>query len=135
MNISSPTSLKPPEPKSMPPNKPIVWTFSDALKEIRAIDPLIRERYKCFLALTGGVLVKGDSFKDLDLVLLPMNGDTCPDLEGAKQWLVSQWGELWYSATASFDQKFTPLVFQQYRNKKIDLITYATINSDSTKAN
>jgi hypothetical protein len=45
------------------------WTFEDALPIIRAIDPIAR-RCNFSLALRGGVLLRGESDRDLDLCFL-----------------------------------------------------------------
>lgn len=100
-----------------------IWKIEDALTLIREVEPGLKEHYNCFLGLCGGVLRKGHSTKDLDLILIPMNGDHKPDLDGAKKWLEKKWGERKHEGITGFNQQFLCLNFCQYRNMKIDLIT------------
>lgn len=51
-----------------------MWTLSQALELIRDLQPLVREE-KYHMLLGGGVLNKGESDKDLDLVFIPLNGE------------------------------------------------------------
>jgi hypothetical protein len=48
---------------------PTKWTFEDALPIIQAIDPIAR-RCNFYVALRGGVLLRGRSDSDLDLCFL-----------------------------------------------------------------
>lgn len=100
-----------------------LWTLESALKLIRSVEPTLKENHHCFLALCGGVLRKGESDKDLDLILVPMNGDVQPDLDGAKKYLDSIWGKREHEGITGFDQTYLPLNFSQWRELRIDLIT------------
>lgn len=54
-----------------------VWTMQSALELVRALQPMLHE-VRHHIALGGGVLNKGKSFKDLDLYVLPMGGPRTP---------------------------------------------------------
>lgn len=49
------------------------WTLPEALSLIRQLQPLIREK-NYHITLGGGVLNTGESDKDLDLFIVPLNG-------------------------------------------------------------
>ena len=90
-----------------------MWTIESALELIRTIEPQARERFHCFIGLCGGVVRNGSSDKDLDLMLIPMNGDETPHPRG----LVLFLGELLkveFKTVNSMHynrQKITPLAF------------------------
>jgi hypothetical protein len=72
------------------------WDLVHGLYVIRAIQPQIR-KYGFHVALAGGVLNKGESDKDLDLVFLPMGGfdrskDVC-DGDALLIYLSELWGQ------------------------------------------
>lgn len=49
-----------------------MWKLNDAIEEIKQLEPkLAAVGFHC--ALTGSVLYKGESIKDLDLVIYPHN--------------------------------------------------------------
>lgn len=51
-----------------------MWTLEQALKEIKNFEPKISAiGFHC--ALTGSVLYRGDSLKDLDLIIYPHKKD------------------------------------------------------------
>jgi hypothetical protein len=50
------------------------WTLDDALKTLRELNPKLQAHGYC-VALTGGVLFKGESAKDLDIVLYPLGSN------------------------------------------------------------
>lgn len=45
------------------------WTLDEGIEFVRKIETALRPRYHC--ALTGGVLFKGESSHDLDIVIFP----------------------------------------------------------------
>lgn len=51
-----------------------MWTLEEGLQVIRNIDPYVRDFGHC-CALTGGVLFKGVSDKDLDIIITPFEND------------------------------------------------------------
>lgn len=64
-----------------------------ALATIREIDPICR-KHGYFCGLTGGVLLKGESYKDLDIMLMPLNIEELPkDFDGLVKVLKEKWGE------------------------------------------
>lgn len=71
------------------------WTIEDGLNLIRAIQPEAR-RFGYHIALGGGVLNNGISYKDIDLYFLPLEN---PAINGGKAepkalavWLTEMWG-------------------------------------------
>lgn len=73
--------------------KPILWLLDDALFLVRKLQPDTRQ-FGYHLALGGGVLNAGLSFKDLDLYFLPLDDQTIPpDAENLLSWLFEQLGE------------------------------------------
>ena len=62
---------------------PTPWTLDEALAFIRGAEPEVRKRANCFLGLCGGVLRKGSSDKDLDLIIIPLNGMVAADVDEA----------------------------------------------------
>lgn len=52
------------------------WNLEDALSFIRTQQPLCMQA-GYYLALAGGVLNKGKSLNDLDLVAMPMTEESC----------------------------------------------------------
>ena len=57
------------------------WTLEQALEVVRKLDPLTR-RIGCFTGLTGSVLHKGRSEKDLDITVIPLDASKPIDLWG-----------------------------------------------------
>lgn len=49
-----------------------MWTLEEALTLIRELNPLLVEA-GWYFGLTGSVLIKGESVKDLDLIVFPLN--------------------------------------------------------------
>jgi hypothetical protein len=73
--------------------KPPMWTLDTALLVVRTLQPETRQ-FGYHLAMGGGVLNTGESFKDLDLYFLPLDDqDTAPDMDGLMTWLRSNWGD------------------------------------------
>lgn len=60
----------------------MMWTLEQGLEVLRRINPLVRP-HGYYTALTGGVLFKGESDKDLDIVLLPMGAQLSWDMRAA----------------------------------------------------
>ena len=52
-----------------------MWTLTEGVALCQELDPLLRS-YNAFIALSGSVLHKGWSTKDLDLVIIPLK-QTC----------------------------------------------------------
>lgn len=72
--------------------KPIMWTLEDARIIIEELQPLSR-LFGFHLALGGGVLNLGRSYKDLDLYFLPLDSDADKtDYVGLVQLLDNKWG-------------------------------------------
>lgn len=68
------------------------WTLASGLKLIRAIQPEVR-KVGYHIALGGGVLNKGLSYKDLDIYCLPMmSGGRQPKSDVLVKLLESLWG-------------------------------------------
>lgn len=65
------------------------WSLGAALELIRAIQPELHAR-KYHVALGGGVLNKGVSYKDLDLYMFPFNG--AETIDPLLPYLESLWG-------------------------------------------
>ncbi len=65
------------------------WSLDSALALIRSIQPELHTR-KYHVALGGGVLNKGVSYKDLDLYMFPFNG--AETIEPLLPYLESIWG-------------------------------------------
>ena len=53
------------------PHNDYMWTLNEGIAEAQLLDPLLRP-HNAFVALTGGVLHRGSSTKDLDLVIIPL---------------------------------------------------------------
>lgn len=51
------------------------WDLNDALEFIRALEPMLDLHCEAHCGLIGGVLKKGTSQKDLDLVIYPHKKD------------------------------------------------------------
>lgn len=49
----------------------MTWTLENAISDARSLNPLLKEVGYC-IALTGGVLFRGESAKDVDFVLYPL---------------------------------------------------------------
>ncbi len=49
-----------------------MWTLEQGLELIRSIEPKLRE-IDWYSGLTGGVLYKGESSKDLDIIVSPLS--------------------------------------------------------------
>lgn len=52
------------------------WLLEDGVALIQALEPGVRKSFNYCTALGGSVLHKGSSFKDLDIILLPIEDDT-----------------------------------------------------------
>jgi hypothetical protein len=71
--------------------KPAMWGLSDALEVVRALQPKAHS-VDYHIALAGGVLNKGTSTKDLDLVFLPMVNDHVPPITPVVEMLMKEFG-------------------------------------------
>lgn len=71
-----------------------VWNIEDGLRLVRALQPECR-RFGYHLALGGGVLNNGRSYKDIDLYFLPLDNpkESPTSLNGLRNWLDEMWGE------------------------------------------
>lgn len=56
--------------------KPIMWTFEEGLAFVRKLEDHLHDN-GFHAALSGGVLWKGSSTKDLDIILYPHTSDEC----------------------------------------------------------
>src|SRR3954468_23467313 len=63
------TKTKTPSP-NWPKNGPPMWTLEQAITTLRLLEPKLRER-GAHCALAGGVMAKGESWKDLDIIIYP----------------------------------------------------------------
>lgn len=78
--------------KPKKPSKPIdyvVWTLDQALEMARYLQPLVK-KYNYHIALGGGVLNKGLSFKDLDLYFMSLDNGKKNDTKGLVTFLISK---------------------------------------------
>lgn len=104
------------------------WAIEDALKVIRELEPDVKSKASCFLGLCGGVLRNGHSHKDLDIIVIPMNGDVEPDTRKALELISKSFGvEFVYSKSAIYNgQKYVPLDFYsgETQHGRIDVILY-----------
>lgn len=60
----------------MNPEKPIVWTLEEGLGFVRKLEDHLHDQ-GFHAALSGGVLWKGSSTKDLDIILYPHTSNEC----------------------------------------------------------
>lgn len=65
-----------------------MWSLDEAVKTVRWLEPKLAE-IGFHVALTGGVLFKGQSFKDLDLMVYPNNYSFA-------NWTPSMFDEVWF---------------------------------------
>ena len=73
-------------------NRTPLWTLESALPLVRCLQPDTRQ-FGYHLALGGGVLNTGESYKDLDLYFLPLDDkDADPDTDALVAWLDEQFG-------------------------------------------
>lgn len=69
-----------------------MWTMTDAREQVDLVQLPSRD-YHYHVALGGGVLNNGNSWKDLDLYFLPLDSDDAdPDIEGLFNFLKGVWG-------------------------------------------
>lgn len=76
----------------MTDEQPIMWGMHEALNLIREIQPTVH-KMQYHVALAGGVLNKGFSRKDLDLVFIPLTNENRPELAELTGWLFNTFGE------------------------------------------
>ncbi len=72
--------------------KPALWILEDGLRTIRAIQADLKP-LGYHAALAGGVLNLGYSFKDLDIVFLPLTNDKAPLPGALMDFLCQVWGQ------------------------------------------
>ncbi len=98
------------------------WTMDKALTLIREIEPTCKQ-HGYFLGLCGGVLRKGYSDKDLDIILIPMNADMPGDVTAVLKYLVERFGP--YRVQGFYRgepmQNYQPLRFHSFRQNDIDI--------------
>lgn len=91
------------------------WTIQEAVALIAFLEPDLRRESNHFLGICGGVARSGKSEKDLDLIVIPMNGDTQPSVEKAilciSKKLENKDHILKLDVAAFNKQKFVPLDF------------------------
>lgn len=73
------------------PVTPPMWGLSDALALVREIQSQIHA-LGFHVCLAGGVLNKGYSEKDLDLVFVPITNETKGDADDVTSWCFKRWG-------------------------------------------
>lgn len=103
------------------------WELSDAIILIRRLEESIKEKHHCFLGLCGGVLRKGYSEKDLDIVIIPMNANSPPpDVVGAMLEIGGALGVEFKPVNAAEynKQEFISLQFYgaEWNGKRIELL-------------
>jgi hypothetical protein len=79
------------KPAEDDPKNVVMWGLSDALTLVREIQPQMHA-LGYHVCLAGGVLNKGYSIKDLDLVFVPMTNEDRPPVAGLCTWFNDQWG-------------------------------------------
>lgn len=79
-----------------------VWTLETALAVVRKLQPLTR-LYGYHLCMGGGVLNRGESNKDLDLYLLPLDDQGTVDYDGMLMEMETEFGP---SADISVDPEY-----------------------------
>lgn len=67
-----------------------MWTLDEGVAMVRLVQKASR-RFSMHVAIGGGVVNEGRSFKDLDLYFLPMDADTT-NQEGMRDFLDTLWG-------------------------------------------
>lgn len=83
-----------------------MWTQQQAIWMIQSFEPqLASQGYHC--ALTGSVLYKGKSIKDLDIIIYPhwKKEGLLPDLNIIKKWLLEFFGASEIKDCASTSQE------------------------------
>lgn len=108
----------------------IHWKLDAALDFLRIVEPLVKLEAACCLGLAGGVLRNGYSVKDLDIIVIPMNGNKIPDTKLAVQLINTAFdGELYELNISKYKkQTYGPLNFTMLKNKsgkRIDVIVQA----------
>jgi hypothetical protein len=103
------------------------WTLETALEFIRNVEPVVRRDAYCCLGLLGGVLRKGESDKDLDIIIIPMNGKNPPDVVLARMIIAEKFGAEFTELNAAEynKQEIIPLQFFGAKNSlglRIDLV-------------
>lgn len=99
-----------------------MWTLNEGIAEAQLLDPLLRP-HNAFVALTGGVLHRGSSTKDLDLVIIPLkNKLTVKQHTEICKILAKRFKFKGVVNTAKYgDDKYVE-VYQTANNKRIDVI-------------
>ncbi len=102
-----------------------VWEIAEALNFIRMVEPEVKAEANCFLGLCGGVLRSGMSEKDLDIIIIPLNGNEVPSVGLAVEIIGRHCdGPLRKLTVSKYNgQLHTPLTFWRgyYQGKAIDI--------------
>ncbi len=111
-----------------------MWGFKDAIGLVRATQPMIHQA-GYHIALAGGVLNKGESNHDLDIIIMPMNRDGA-DRSLERVWRIFEFVGVtgiailnnWYPAAAG------RTIYRGYQNdsKQIDFFVYEEDNAHLT---
>lgn len=91
-----------------------VWTLDQALTLIRDIQPGLKP-LGYHVALAGGTLNAGRSFKDLDLVFIPLTNDEAPSVDALRDHLSALWGE--WDSSSEFLPSHQPNPYTPFRDQ------------------
>lgn len=86
-------------------NYPKQWTLAQAIDFVRQLDKLIRP-VGYFAGIAGGVLIRGSSEKDLDVMIMPLNKDP-----------IGKFNDLYKVLEAYFgpcDDQYSPIAENEY---------------------
>jgi hypothetical protein len=100
-----------------------LWTIEDGLQLIRRLQPNLKP-LGFHVALAGGNLNRGLSFKDLDLVFLPLTNDKAPDIYPLVEFLIKLFDEKGLDHTSHKPNPYTPYRMQLMfpnNGKRIDV--------------
>lgn len=98
-----------------------MWTLNEGIAEAQLLDPLLRP-HNAFVALTGGVLHRGSSTKDLDLVIIPLKNKLTVKQHTEICKILAKRFKFKGVNTAKYgDGKYVE-VYQTANNKRIDVI-------------
>lgn len=98
-----------------------MWTLNEGIAVCQTLDPLLRP-HNAFVALTGSVLHKGASEKDLDIVIIPLKNELTITQHTAICKLFSQLYKFVKVVNTAkyYDDKYVE-VYQTSTGKRIDV--------------
>lgn len=102
------------------------WTLTEGVELIRAAQPFARHA-GYHLGIAGGVLNKGYSNHDLDIVVMPLNSNEhARSLEGLwRAFRILGCSEDFFEVTARYPQEHGRVIYRTtYMGKDIDLFVY-----------